>query len=442
MNIVIIAVSKFVIFISNKLNRGSSMPGKIALKLNRNILKYFKIPENIIAVTGSSGKGTTSKMIACTLRNLGFKVVHNHRGGNLKTGIITMLLEASKLNGQINADYLVYEIDERYLKYVFKELKPKIIVITNILRDQPPRHGHFDYVYEEIKSCLTNEHLILNADDPYLQKFVIDTGCQATYYGINQNKYSYYKNDYQNLVIQHCPICKSKLVYEYYNFEIYGKYHCQKCGFKKIEPEYNVTKVDYDQEKMIINDKYEIKILNNILYNIYNIAAVVATLGYLGFKLEDFVHYINKSEYDHKLYNHYKYKEKDFFVFYNKNENSTSFNQSLNYICRNKEPKTLVIGWENISLRYKFSDISWIYDINFELLSDANVDKIICLGSNCYDIATRLKLAGFDSNQIINFVSLNAGLNTIINKTNGNIYAVVNPEYVLPLLKLLKGNEN
>lgn len=435
-----ILISKLLIWFGDKMNRSSSLPGKIALKINKNILKSIKIPEKIIAVTGSSGKGTTSKMIANVLRSQGFKVVHNHRGGNLKTGIVTMLLEACNLSGKINADYLVYEIDERYLKHVFNFLKPQIVVITNIVRDQPPRHGHFDYVYEEIKKCLTDEmHLILNADDPYLQKFAINTNCQVTYYGIDKNKYSYLKNEYENLVIEYCPACHHKLRYDYYHFEIYGDYNCPSCNFRRIKPEYTVTDINYENATMIINDKYEIKILNNILYNIYNIAAVVATLGYMKLNLEKFTPYIDKCDYDHKLCNHYKYNKRDIFVLYNKNENSTSFNQSLNYVCRNQDLKTIVIGWETISHRYSFSDISWIYDINFESLTKTNIENVICVGSNCYDIATRLKLAGINKKNILTYPSLDKALDIILNKSKGNVYAIVNPDYVLPLLKILKG---
>ena len=440
--ILVILICKIILFFCDLFGRGSTFPGTVALKLNKNILEKFKIPEKIIAVTGSSGKGTTSKLIASVLKSRGFKVLHNHRGGNLKPGIIAMLIEGSSLTGKIKADYLVYEIDERYIKQVVKYLKPQVLVITNITRDQPPRQGHFDFVYEDIKKCLTSDiHLILNSDDPYLQKFVIDTDCQATYYGIDKNKYSYTENTYENLVIQHCPLCNTKLKYDYYNFEIYGGYKCPKCDFKRINPEYAVTAVDYEKEIMVVNDKYEIKILNNILYNIYNIAATIATISYLGFKMDDFIPDISKSEYDHKLCNHYEYNGKDIFVTYNKNENSTSFNQSLNYICNRQDLKTVVIGWETISHRYKFTDVSWIYDINFELLKNANVDKLICVGNYSYDIATRLKLAGFDKKNILVFKSLDESLDTILNKSNGSIYAVVNPDYVLPLIHMLKGKE-
>lgn len=158
-----ILIAKMALFAGNLLHRGSALPGSIALKLNKNILEKFKLPKNIIAVTGSAGKGTTSKLIAETLKSQGFKVVHNHRGGNLKSGIVTMLVEASDLFGNIKADYLVYEIDERYFKQVYTKLEPTTVVITNLVRDQQPRQGNIDFVYNDIKMCLTSKtHLILN----------------------------------------------------------------------------------------------------------------------------------------------------------------------------------------------------------------------------------------------------------------------------------------
>ena len=42
-------------------------------------------------------------------------------------------------------------------------------------------------------------HLILNGDDPMLQKFVLKNNCKVTYYGIDKNKYSYQKSKFENL---------------------------------------------------------------------------------------------------------------------------------------------------------------------------------------------------------------------------------------------------
>ena len=61
-------ICKLASFILKLLGRGSNYPGVLALKLNKNIVSYFKMPKIVVAVTGSAGKGSTSTIIADTLR--------------------------------------------------------------------------------------------------------------------------------------------------------------------------------------------------------------------------------------------------------------------------------------------------------------------------------------------------------------------------------------
>ena len=163
MKLFAIIFGNLTILLGKLLKRGSSLPGDIALKIDKNLLKKFKLPSQIIAVTGSSGKGSTSSVIAHIYRRMGYKVVHNASGANLTPGITTMLLENCSLSGKVKGDVLIFEMDERFAKFVFPVVKPTHIVVTNITRDQPPRQGHVDLVYAEIKKALPeNCHLIFS----------------------------------------------------------------------------------------------------------------------------------------------------------------------------------------------------------------------------------------------------------------------------------------
>ena len=432
-------ICKLVSKILKLLGRGSNYPGVLALKMNKNIGNYFKMPKTVIAVTGSAGKGSTSSMIADLLRKDGKKVVHNKFGSNMLPGIVTLLVSSSKLDGEVDADALVLEVDERYTKKVFDIVKPQYVVITNICRDQPPRHGHVDLVFDKIKEALDDKmHLILNGDDPYLQKFSINSKNKITYYGININKFSYKVNKFKNLNMCYCPICNKKIKYNFYHIESLGDYKCE-CGFKRPEIDYLASKISLDNKTMLINDEYQLDIKFNVLYYAYNTLAAFSTCSLLGMNKEDIAKYISEMENNKKLNDTYKYKNRRVYVMNNKNENSTTFNQSVLFAFQHRRKRTIVIGWKEISRRYEHNDMSWLYDIEFELLNDEFTDKVICVGRDRYDIAARMKLAGFKYTDIKIYSNLEDAEDAIKNKSNGDIFAILNFDYVDPFNKLMKG---
>ena len=428
-----IICAKIVILIGKMVHRGSSLPGKIALKIDKNLVKKLKTTDKIIAVTGSSGKGSTSSMIAHIFREEGYKVVHNSSGANLNPGITTMLLENCTLSGKVKGDIIVYEVDERFTKFIFKDLTPQYVVVTNITRDQPPRQGDVDLVYNEIKKALPEgTNLVLNGDDPYLLKFNLNNEYNPTYFTLDKTQYSYKENKFKNLNIYYCPKCNTKLEYEYYHFETAGKYNCPNCEFTHPESSYHITNIDYENFEMTVNNNYKMKLQYDLLYSVYNTMAAYTVSCLLGLEPENICKAINKIGRSSKMYNSYKYKNSEVYILNNKNENSTTFNQSLLFTERFEGSKTIVIGWKEISRRYEFDDLSWLYDVDFEILKNSNVDKIFCVGPQSFDIGTRIKLAGFEKSKIVICDTLNDAKEIIDTLDSKYIFAVVNFDYVEP----------
>ena len=442
MRILSILAGKFIIFLGKIFNRGSSLPGKIALKIDKNLLRKFKTPKTVIAVTGSSGKGSTSSLIAHIYKNMGYKVAHNSSGANLKDGITTMLLQYCNLFGKVKKDVVIIEIDERFAKYVFCDLKPSHVVVTNITRDQPPRQGHFDLVYEEIKKALPKgTHLILNGDDPYLLKFNLDKEYETTYYTLDKNEFSYNEHKFKNLNIEYCPVCNSKLEYDYYHFETLGKFKCPNCDFKHPESDFHITNIDYDNFQMTVDNNYVINLQYDLLFSVYNTMAAFVTTSLLGLNKDEIVNRINTMNANHKIYNCIQYKDKSVYILSNKNENSTTFNQSILFTERFKGTKTIIVGWKEISRRYEFNDISWLYDVDFEILKKCDVDKILCVGPEADDIATRMKLAGFDEGTIEKYINPEESKQAISKINSKYIFGILNFDYVEPYKKIFKEEE-
>ena len=430
MKYITILLGKFVTLLCVAIGRGSSFPGTFVEKLDKNILKKFTLPKKIIVVTGSSGKGSTTRIIANCFRRFGYTVAHNKEGGNQTCGIITTLLKNCTLGGKVKTDVVVLEMDERYVKYVFPVIRPSDVVITNITRDQPPRQRHPDFIISEINKGITeNIHLYLNANDPLLQKFIINKKNKVTYYNIEKLKFSYKNNLFNSLNSPRCIKCNSKLIYDYYHIEDIGSYKCsnEKCYFCEPKSKYTIT--DYKDKTITINKKYQITLNNDMLYNFYNTLAAFSVLAEYKLDKDKICSFISDLNRDKKIFSNYKVSDREVFVLNNKCENATTYNQSMLYVYNDKREKVVVLGWEEISRRYIWDELSWLYDIEFELLKDQNISSFIVCGPQRYDLAVRLKYAGIEENKIKIHKDLYEA-KTDIKNSKGNIYGILNFDYV------------
>lgn len=413
---------------------GSSFPGTVVLKLFPRYLYKIKFPENIIMVTGSCGKGSTTKIISNIFEENGMSVCTNKDGANLIDGITTSIINDVK-GKTLNKDILVLEVDERYLKIVTKYIKPTYLIINNITRDQPPRQGNFDIVFNEIlKGIPKDTHLIVNGDDPILKKFSLYHD-DITYFGIEKTKYSYKSHD-DVRDYNYCPKCNNKLEYDYYHYGSVGKYKCPKCDFKRDNIKYSITNVDYDKNIITINKEYEIKASSYILSNLYNMVAAFSVCDILKVDSKNIVSSLSKDKIENKLYEEFTVNKRKYTTLNCKAENNSTYNLALLYTSMDKEQKTIVLGHKEISRRYKHFDISWMYDIYFEILNKD--DYVICAGPNAYDFATRVKLAGIKKENIIVLKDLSKIKETVEEKTKGNVYAVLNFDYIKPFKDKIK----
>ena len=421
MNRVIIMLSKLSYFILHKLGRGTAFPGKIALKLNKNILNYFEMPKTTIFVTGSTGKTSVAGTLYEIYKHSGYKVVANLKGSNLIDGVTSAIIEASKINGKTKVDALVIEVDERYVKEVFKFITPKYFIINNLSRDQLARNGHYELVFKEIdKSIDEKTHLILNADDPLVTKFSLNKKNKITYYGLKENKFSTKKNRIDTLDVAYCPKCHKKLIFDYFNYGNLGYYHCPNNDYNRPNCDFEGTLT-----KVLKVEDETIKLNNTALYNAYNILACYTTARVDNVDKDKIVESLNNLSTKVKRLNEFKVKNNKGTLLLSKNETPLSYNQSLEYVSKEKGSKTVAIGFTRISGRYDLKDLSWIYDINFELLNDKSIEKIILIGPFAYDLAVRLKTANVDPKKFLYCLDYQNSLDYCLKHAKGDLYCLL-----------------
>ena len=129
------------------LGRGSTLPGKIALQIDKDILQHLAQNYEIVVVTGTNGKTLTTALTVGILQEAFGPIVTNPSGANMISGITTTFLNAKGSSGRPIA---VLEIDEASLSRICDYITPTLFVITNIFRDQMDRYGEIYTTYRMI----------------------------------------------------------------------------------------------------------------------------------------------------------------------------------------------------------------------------------------------------------------------------------------------------
>lgn len=423
-NFLLILFGKAFIFLSQifNLGNGSTWPGHIALRLNpkfiKNVLSNSKT--KVVIIAGTNGKTTTGALISHALTSAGKNVIHNASGANLLNGLASTLIQSSSARPRLaDKNYLIFECDENALPKVIEETNPEYIICLNLFRDQLDRYGEIDSITKRWKDSfrlLTSKNtLILNADDPQVSFLGKDTKAKVKYFGLSDKGNESTKHGADSI---YCPKCSSKLSFEKVYFSHLGVWKCNKCGLKRPSPDLS-TSSTYPLPGTY--NKYNANAASLVL-NLEEIQEAIT--------LDSFNRFTPAFGRGEKVI----YKGKHIQIFLSKNP--TSFNESLKTIDQ--------LGGKNlvILLNDKIPDgldVSWIWDINFEEILNKEMNIGIS-GDRTYDMALRLKYAGF-------FAHHNENLETLIDNMLSSLekdeilYILPNYSAMLEIRKLITGKK-
>lgn len=438
---ILIMINKFVTWVCKLFKRnGSVYPGFIIYDVLRQkkVLELVKYPKYVIAITGSSGKGSTTQVLYNILSNNGFDVCYNKNGSNGVLAATTLILNNCNLKGEFKHDVLLLECDERHLKLIFGKNKMTHLAITNVTRDQPARNGDPDVVFSDILNALDDSvKLIINADDPMLNKLKYERNNEVITYGIDKNSDSYKISNLNCLDYSYCPICHKKLDYEYYHYGHIGNYSCPNCDFKRGNVMYEVSDIDYSKKNMKINGK-DVYLNKGVLYAVYSTLCAYSIARSMDIEEQDLIKTMNENKFESKRGKSIELDNRKITMLESKNENNLSYYQSIKFIKNQKGKKTIILGFDNVSRRYGFNDLSWLWDVDFELLNDKTIDKIFIIGRFRYDVLTRLEFANIDKDKLILIDDLNDVIKKVKKESLGDIYTMVCFDMTANLLKLIK----
>jgi lipid II isoglutaminyl synthase (glutamine-hydrolysing) len=144
---------------------GSVIGGVLGLRVEPDLLRLLAADRQVILVTGTNGKTTTTRLITAALGALGQQVASNAFGANMAAGL------ASALGRAPQATYAVLETDERYLPAVIAATSPRVVTLLNLSRDQMDRAAEIWLIARRWREALADAPdtlVIANADDPLI----------------------------------------------------------------------------------------------------------------------------------------------------------------------------------------------------------------------------------------------------------------------------------
>ncbi|MDE4543003.1 MurT ligase domain-containing protein [Thermoanaerobacterium sp. R66] len=436
MDLLGILVGKFVI-LGCKLTRknGTSLPGKLALKVDADIIKNIvkDVKNEKIVVTGTNGKTTTSGLIAEILKSSGKKVVHNREGANMLSGIATVLIKNSDIFGNISCDTGVFEVDEANMPLVLNDINPKVVVVTNFFRDQLDRYGELDTTIKKVKESLSklpkDSMLLLNADEPFTASLGDDLNLNVFYYGI-LDKLNYGYSLSPAFEQKYCPVCGGKYVYRDVFYGQLGDYYCPKCGKSRPKLDFGALDIKLTEDGISFKLKYKDKLINvkshlTGAYNVYNVMASVAANVLLGISFSNIQTGLNNyTPIAGRLQKTYLKGKK---TIINLIKNPIGFDSTLNMLREINKPLNLLIA---INDNYADGrDVSWLWDVDIEnFVSHTKINHVVTSGLRAEDMALRLKYAGIDQKKIKIIKPIDEALDYIPTITNEELIAVL-PNY-------------
>jgi UDP-N-acetylmuramyl tripeptide synthase len=212
---------------------GTSLPGKLLLRMEPDAVGSLaaRLTNGSAVISATNGKTTTAAMVASILERGGHELVHNRAGANMAGGIAGTLLEAARPGGAIAGDTGLFEIDEFWLDRLVPQIRPRVLLLGNLFRDQLDRYGELEAIADRwagVVAQAKDTTLVLNADDP----LVADLGRQragVVYFGVEDPAVALTGMAHA-ADSKHCRRCGAPYRYDYVFLGHLGHYHCDACG--------------------------------------------------------------------------------------------------------------------------------------------------------------------------------------------------------------------
>lgn len=361
-------------FASRVMGRGgTALPGLVALRIDPSVIEKLaaSLPEGVIVVTGTNGKTTTSKMIATMLTGSGRTVLANRTGSNLARGVAAALVGAAR-GARVAADIAVFEIDEAAVRQLGPRLHPRVIVVTNLARDQLDRYGELETTARHVAAAVAASGIaVLAADDPIVARLGEGRGAGAVWFGGE-------------------PAIRAAMPHDR---ALYG--HAEGRFGGRLDAVLREASPDGDGQvvRMDIGSR-EVAVRLQVpgVYNAYNAAAALLAVTQLGIDPVAAAVHLTDMPAAFGRGQIVRYRERRVRVVLVKNP--AGFNQAIALLRAEATPSPVLVAINDNHADGR--DVSWLWDAAVESLADTP-HRFGAGGIRAADMALRFKYAGIQA---------------------------------------------
>jgi UDP-N-acetylmuramyl tripeptide synthase len=377
---------------------GTTLPGKLLWKVDPGAVDALaaRLPAGVAVISATNGKTTTSAMLARILGTR-YRLAWNNSGANLASGIASTLLTAT------DTDLGLLEVDEFALPEVMRRVRPRVVSLGNLFRDQLDRYGELEHIAERWRAAVAAlppaSVLIVNADDPLVAELA-DGRNHSLRFGVDDPRLA-------RPALQHaadskyCVRCGAPYRYAAAYVGHLGDYCCPACGHARPPLDLAARSIDLQALDASVFDLVtpagtaRVRLPLPGLYNIYNaLAAATAALA-LDASLDEIVSGLGAFTAAFGRFERIEAGDRRILMLLIKNP--AGANEAVRTLEEGGIPATLVVALNDRVADGR--DVSWIWDVDFEPLLD-QVEHIVASGERAAELALRFTYAGFAPSQL------------------------------------------
>ena len=357
-----------------------------------------------VCVSGTNGKTTTSRMLSDIVRAAGWSPVHNRSGSNLDRGLVAALLADSTWTGAPRGNVAILEVDEATLPRVLGRLAPRVVVITNLFRDQLDRYFEIDALAKRnaaaIATLPSTTVLVLNADDPIVASLAEAHAGPVSYFGVDDPSVG-------GTVPQsisdatRCPRCRQPLVYRRVVLAHVGDWSCSSCGFARPPRDLAASTVTLAAGGTVLQIAGAGAAIDPVtlplpgLYNAYNALAALLAARVVGVGLSTATRALAGFRPAFGRLEIVEAEGRTLRLLLVKNP--AGFNAAIGALLETGRRPRLLAALNDRDADGR--DVSWIWDADFESLAP-RIEHAVVTGLRAADLALRFKYAGVDDGRV------------------------------------------